>query len=163
MRNKGGMDMENVYTLENNVDITTSQQPPRYAGFWMRFWAYLLDLLVVGSIDRLIVYPLFRLFGLSADKATMFSPIAIVTAIVFYSYFVLMTKFFQQTIGKMVFGVKVVALNGEKLTWLTVIFREVVGKFIAKFILFIGFLFVVFSEKKQGLHDQIADTTVVHE
>ncbi|GGJ72720.1 putative RDD family membrane protein YckC [Anoxybacillus voinovskiensis] len=154
--------MENVYTLENNVDITPSQ-PPRYAGFWMRFWAYLLDLFVVGSIDRLVVYPVFRLLDLSVDKATMFSPIAIATAVVFYGYFVCMTKFFQQTVGKMVFGLKVVTMNDEPFTWFTVLFREVIGKFIAKFILFIGFLFVAFSEKKQGLHDQIADTTVIHE
>lgn len=93
----------------------------------------------------------------------MFSPIAIATAFVFYGYFVFMTKFFQQTVGKMVFGLKVVTMNDEPFTWVTVLFREVIGKFIAKFILFIGFLFVAFSEKKQGLHDQIADTTVIHE
>lgn len=153
---------ENVYALENNVDVATSH-PPRYAGFWMRFWAYLLDLLVIGSINRLIVYPLFRLLDISMDKTNMFSPMAIATAITFYVYFVFMTKYFHQTIGKMVFGLKVIAMNGKPLTWLTILFREVVGKFIAKFILFIGFLFVAFSEKKQGLHDRIADTIVIHE
>nr|WP_233414412.1 RDD family protein [Anoxybacillus caldiproteolyticus] len=135
----------------------------RYAGFWMRFWAYLLDLLVVGSINRLIVYPLFRFFDLSVDQTSMFAPITITTTVVFYAYFVLMTKYFQQTLGKMVFGLKVIDINHQSLTWSTVLFREVVGKFISKTILFIGFLFVAFSEKKKGLHDQIADTIVVHE
>ncbi|ANB55781.1 RDD family protein [Anoxybacillus sp. B7M1] len=135
----------------------------RYAGFWMRFWAYLFDLLIIGSINRLIVYPFFQWLHLSSEETSMFSPIAVATAVTFYAYFVLMTKYFQQTLGKMVFGLKVVNLNDRPLTWLTVLFREVVGKFISKFILFIGFLFVAFSKKKQGLHDQIADTTVIHE
>ncbi|MBB5324482.1 putative RDD family membrane protein YckC [Anoxybacillus tepidamans] len=152
----------NAYTYEDRTIVETVQ-PVRYAGFWMRFWAYLLDLLVVGSINRLIIHPIFRLFDLSMDETNMFSPIAVVTAVTFYLYFVLMTKCFQQTLGKMVFGLKVIDMNGRPLTWLTVLFREVIGKFISKFILLIGFLFVAFSEKKQGLHDQIADTTVIHE
>lgn len=151
----------NVYTEERTVIETAS--PFRYGGFWMRFWAYLLDLLVVASLNRLLVYPLFRLSDLSLEEKTLFSPIAVVTTVVFYTYFVIMTKYFQQTVGKMVFGLKVIDVNGRSLTWLTVLFREVIGKFISKFILFIGFLLVAFSKKKQGLHDQIADTTVVHE
>jgi uncharacterized RDD family membrane protein YckC len=135
----------------------------RYAGFWMRFWAYLLDLIVVGSLNRLLVFPLFHLLGISTERTNMFAPATIATTVVFYAYFVLMTKFFQQTLGKMMFGLKVVDESGQPLTWLTVLFREVIGKFIAKTILFIGFLFVAFSEKKKGMHDQFADTIVVHE
>ncbi|EPR29673.1 Proline-rich antigen, partial [Geobacillus sp. WSUCF1] len=69
----------------------------------------------------------------------MFAPATVAAAVVFYTYFVLMTKAFGQTLGKMVFGLKVVDERGEPLTWLTVLFREVVGKFIAKKLLFIGF------------------------
>ncbi|QPA33251.1 RDD family protein [Thermaerobacillus caldiproteolyticus] len=154
---------ENVYTATTEEVLPPTTVTNRYAGFWMRFWAYLLDLLVVGSINRLIVYPLFRFFDLSVDQTSMFAPITITTTVVFYAYFVLMTKYFQQTLGKMVFGLKVIDINHQSLTWSTVLFREVVGKFISKTILFIGFLFVAFSEKKKGLHDQIADTIVVHE
>lgn len=50
----------NAYTYEDRTIVETVQ-PVRYAGFWMRFWAYLLDLLVVGSINRLIIHPIFRL------------------------------------------------------------------------------------------------------
>jgi uncharacterized RDD family membrane protein YckC len=75
-----------------------------------------------------------------------------------------MTKYFKQTIGKMVFGLKVVdiELSGQ-LSWSTVIFREVIGKFISKTIFFIGFLVVAFSPKNQGIHDMFADTSVIME
>ena len=135
----------------------------QYAGFWMRFWAYLFDLLVIGSINGLVIKPSFRVLDLSLSDNRMFAAISIATAITFYLYFVLMTKLLQQTLGKMVFGLKVIDLDGKKLTWSTVIFREFVGKFISKTIVFVGFLIVAFMPKKQGLHDVFADTTVVHE
>lgn len=133
-----------------------------YAGFWMRFWAYLLDLVVIGSVQRLIVYPVFRALDLSIVEESIFSPITIATAAVFYAYFVLMTKFYRQTIGKMVFGMKVVALNGEKLSWGTVMFREWIGRFISATV-FILYVVVAFTKKKQGIHDLFADTTVIYE
>lgn len=134
-----------------------------YAGFWIRFWAYLLDLLVVSSINQLVIYPVFRYFDLSLIKENMFAPIAILTALTMYIYFVLMTKFFKQTIGKMVFGLKVVDIRDKPLTWTTVIVREVIGKFISKTIFFIGFLVVAFTSKNQGVHDLFSDTSVILE
>lgn len=141
------------YTLFSNA---------RFAGFWMRFWAYLLDLIVIGSIDRILINPIFRAIGLDLHSGNFFAPVTIATAITFYGYFVLMTKFFGQTLGKMVFGLRVIHLHGEKLTWSTVLFREWIGRFISTFIVIL-YLVVAFLPKKQGIHDLFADTTVVHE
>lgn len=133
-----------------------------YAGFWTRFWAYLLDLIVIGSINRMIINPVFRALDVSLIEDQIFSPMAIATAIVFYLYFVLMTKFFGQTLGKMVFGLKVVELDGKGLTWGTVLFREWIGRFISATIMIL-YVVVAFTKKKQGLHDLFADTTVIYE
>ncbi|KAB2334229.1 RDD family protein [Bacillus mesophilum] len=134
----------------------------RFAGFWMRFWAYLADIVVIGSIDRLLINPLFRLLDLPLYETGLFSMMTIATALTFYLYFVLMTKFFGQTLGKMIFGLKVVQLNGEKLSWNTVLFREWIGRFISGYIIVL-YVIVAFLPKKQGLHDLFVDTTVVHE
>lgn len=142
--------------------VLTNQIPIRFAGFWMRFWAYLFDLIVIASIDRIIINPIFRLLKISLTEFNMFAPISIATAITFYTYFVLMTRFFNQTLGKMVFGLKVVDLEGRKLTWGTILFREWIGRFISATIV-IGYVIVAFLPKKQGLHDLFTDTTVVHE
>jgi uncharacterized RDD family membrane protein YckC len=167
MLNKGSGKMTEEYLSvpveARNETYANVSSHVRYAGFWMRFWAYLLDLLVVASLNRLLIFPFFHLFDIPVDRTNMFAPATIATTLTFYAYFVLMTKFFQQTLGKMVFGLKVIDESGKPLTWTTVLFREVIGKFIAKTILFIGFLFVAFSEKKKGMHDQFADTLVIHE
>jgi uncharacterized RDD family membrane protein YckC len=133
----------------------------RYAGFWMRFWAYLLDLIVVGSIERLIINPIFRAIEIPLIEFNMFAPISIASAIIFYLYFVLMTKYFNQTIGKMVFGIKVIDLKNDKLTWGTILFREWIGRFISATVV-IGYIIVAFLPKKQGLHDLFTETSVIH-
>ncbi|WP_421380492.1 RDD family protein [Bacillus salacetis] len=131
-------------------------------GFWMRFWAYLLDLIVISSIGRLVVYPIFRALDLSLVKDDMFAPISILSAIIFYGYFVLMTKYLGQTLGKMAFGLKVIELDGKPLKWSTVLFRELIGRFISASIIIL-YIVVAFTNKKQGIHDLFADTTVVRE
>lgn len=155
---------------ERTVRHANVQQPPPYkesegfflAGFWLRVWAYLIDLIVIGSITRLIVKPVFKVLDISLVEGSMFAPISILSAIVFYGYFVLMTKFFSQTIGKMILGIKVIDLKGRRPTWGTVIFRELIGRFISSTI-FILYIVVAFTTNKQGIHDLFADTTVVQE
>ena len=133
----------------------------RYAGFWMRFWAYLLDLIIIGSIERLIVNPLFRVLEIPLVEFNMFAPVSIASAVIFYLYFVLMTKYFNQTLGKMVFGIKVIDLKNDNLTWGTILFREWIGRFISATVV-IGYIIVAFLPKKQGLHDLFTDTSVIH-
>lgn len=132
------------------------------AGFWVRFWAYLLDLLVIGGVTSILIKPLFALFGLETSDDVWYAPYAILSAIVFYGYFVLLTKFFGQTIGKMIFGIRVVSLKTDDLSWPTLIFREWIGRFISVTIWPLYWI-VGFTPLKQGLHDFFADTTVVHE
>ncbi|GHH97300.1 RDD family protein [Neobacillus kokaensis] len=133
----------------------------RYAGFWMRFWAYLLDLIVIGSIVRLLINPIFRMLDIPLSEFNIFAPISIASAVIFYLYFVLMTKYFNQTLGKMVFGLKVIDLKHDQLTWGTILFREWIGRFISATVI-LGYLIVAFLPKKQGLHDLFTDTTVIH-
>ncbi|MFT4414985.1 RDD family protein [Fredinandcohnia humi] len=159
------MDLTNEEVQVNQVEVYNNSQVPtrvRYSGFWMRFWAYLIDLLVIGSLYRILIYPAFRALDISLSKSEIFSAASITTSIVFYLYFILMTKYFQQTLGKMVFGLRVVSVNNKPLTWLTVIFREGIGRYISK-LLFIGYIIIAFLPKKQGIHDLFADTTVIHE
>ncbi|MFP5114533.1 RDD family protein [Bacillaceae bacterium C204] len=133
----------------------------RYAGFWMRFWAYLLDLVVVGSIVRILIKPVFRLLDIPLSESTIFAPLSIASAVIFYVYFVLMTKYLNQTLGKMVFGLKVVDLKSNQLSWGSILFREWIGRYISATVI-VGYIIVAFLPKKQGLHDLFTDTTVIH-
>ncbi|MGM7702334.1 RDD family protein [Pseudalkalibacillus sp. Hm43] len=152
-------------SMDQPVETSPAPAPPparKYAGFWMRFWAYLFDILVIGSLYRILIYPTFRWLDLPLTDGSMFSLKAILTAIIFYGYFLLMTRFFGQTLGKMILGIQVVTQDVDgKLAWSTLLFREVVGRFISK-VFFIGYIITAFTSEKKALHDIFADTRVVH-
>ncbi len=132
------------------------------AGFWVRFWAYLIDLLVVGGLTSILAKPAFALIGMETTGIPWYAPYAIVSGVIFYGYFVLMTKFLGQTVGKMIMGIRVISLKSDSLSIGTLLFREWIGRFISVTILPLYWI-VGFTPLKQGIHDFIADTTVVHE
>ncbi|MGN7388323.1 RDD family protein [Sporosarcina sp. SAFN-015] len=144
--------------------IRTERFRPKFAGFWTRFWAYIIDLLIVSSISGIFIKPIFRVFDIKISNPSflLFSPYKVTLLILFIAYFAFMTKIAGQTVGKMILGIKVVRQDGERLTWGTILFREVIGRFISK-LLTIPYLLVVFMPKKEALHDLFADTYVIHE
>ncbi|WP_243291032.1 RDD family protein [Bacillus sp. FJAT-47783] len=146
-----------------NVSTNNYVNPSyHYAGFWMRFWAYLLDLIVISSVIRLFINPIFHLLDLEKNTF-MFSGYSVISAMIFFSYFIFMTKFFGQTLGKMVFGLRVISLQSDRLSWMDVLFRELIGRYISKTIWGLLYLVVAFTKKKQGIHDLFVSTTVIHE
>ncbi|MCF3943917.1 RDD family protein [Oceanobacillus alkalisoli] len=151
---------------EDLVAYTASPtETRRYAGFWMRFWAYLADLVIVFSINGIVLSPLKFMNEGKPIEIGYWTVAGILSLLVLYLYFILMTKFYGQTIGKMIFGLKVIRKDLEPLQWSDIIFRELVGRFFYRF-LFIAqllYLVVAFDTKKQGIHDMLGDTWVVHE
>lgn len=134
----------------------------RTAGFWIRFWAFLIDTAVVAAITGILVNPIFLLFGWDLHATDWYAPITIISGVFYYSYFVLTTKIWQQTLGKMIFGLKVIPTAQEKLTWSTVLFRELVGRLICN-IMKVLYILVAFTPQNKGVHDYFADTVVIQE
>lgn len=148
------------YTLK--LPTTERHYTLKTAGFWVRFWAFLIDSLVISAVIGICINPIFYLMDWSLSDSVWYAPISIISAVIYYLYFVLMTKFLGQTLGKMVFGLRVVSLKSETLSWSDVIYREWIGRFISNFIMLL-YVFVAILPDNQGLHDYFADTKVVHE
>ena len=151
-----------IESVDTAVVVEPSMQL-KTAGFWMRFWAFAIDSLVISSIVGIAVQPLFAVMDWSVSDSVWYAPFTILSGLIFYAYFVLMTKFFKQTLGKMVFGIKVQKDNGEALDWMTVLFREGVGRFINGTMLNLPYLIVAFAPDNKSIADYFADTVVVHE
>jgi uncharacterized RDD family membrane protein YckC len=66
----------------------------------------------------------------------------------------------QATIGKLAVGIKVTDENGNRVTLLRASGRHF-AKIISAMILMIGFIMAGFTEKKQALHDMIANCLVI--
>ncbi|WP_245592906.1 RDD family protein [Carnobacterium funditum] len=133
-----------------------------YGGFWFRLFAYLIDLLVIESLNRLIVSSYF-IITKTPMRTEFFSLFSISQLGLFLLYFILITKLTNgQTIGKMIFGLRVVSFKEEKLSWLTVIIREGFGRFILKTVSIL-YLSILFTKRNQHVVDLLTDTSVVLE
>jgi uncharacterized RDD family membrane protein YckC len=121
-----------------------------YGGFLIRVLAAIIDGGILGIVQ-------FVLNQVIDD----FTAINLLNTLVAWLYFALLeSSSSQATLGKMVLGLKVTGLDGDRITFLRATGRYV-AKILSALILLIGFLMVAFTEKKQGLHDLIAGTLVV--
>lgn len=147
----------------------------KYAGFWIRVLANILDSFIMLPILFGIDVLLFKLLNpldmtyfeymLSPETASTpwnaYDTTTIIASMTIgILYFGLLTSKKQATLGKMVVGVKVIGQDGEAIS-----FGRAIGRYfsyILSSILYIGYIMVAFSEKKQGLHDKICKTYVVY-
>ncbi|MCE5033170.1 MULTISPECIES: RDD family protein [Staphylococcus] len=134
-----------------------------YAGFGIRFWSFIIDLLIIFGIQGLILKPIYHFTHIDELKLWIeyFSLGHILDAVVFYLYFVLLTKFFKQTIGKMICNIRVERIDRQSLTWADVLFREWIGRIISRVLFNLPYLVILFTNKHRGIHDIFADTVVI--
>ncbi|MGF1635327.1 MAG: RDD family protein [Phycisphaerae bacterium] len=137
---------------------------PRFGGFWLRFVAYILDVIVLGVGGLIYSIPLGTLAEEGEGTAAGAGYIAlsnVISIVVGWLYFALMESSTRQaTLGKMALGLKVTGYNLERIGFGQATGRYF-GKILSGIILFIGFIMVAFTEKKQGLHDKMASTYVI--
>lgn len=153
-------------TMNNDTVMTKAiQEDSCYAGFWMRFWAYLVDVFILFSINGLLLSPIKLLNEGVPYEISFWTLNGILAGVIYYLYFALMTKFFHQTIGKLIFGLQVASVEDKKLAWSDVFFREVLSRFIYNLFLILKVLYIIvaFTEDKRGLHDYLGKTYVVHQ
>ena len=133
-----------------------------YAGFWLRFFAYIIDLAIIAAVTAALLRPVFAMFSLPVGSASL-SLYGVSGLMMFLLYFILMTKFTNgQTLGKMIIGLRVISPDEDKISWKTIIFREGVCRYFLQAFPW-GVLYVVaaFTGKKQGIGDLLCDTYVV--
>ena len=53
--------------------------------------------------------------------------------------------------------------RNEKLSFVDVLYRETVGRFLCGISIWIGYIIVGVDKEKQGFHDMLCDTRVVYE
>ena len=156
------------------VGYPAAQAAVRYGGFWIRVVALIID----GILVRVVVHPVAAIFGLggltmgglglhglghgAALPLLIFGTgvLAVLTIAASWLYEALMlSSSYQATLGKMIFGMKVTDLSGNRLSFVHATGRHF-AKWLSGMVLGIGYIMVGFTERKQGLHDMIAGTLV---
>ena len=129
----------------------------QYAGFWIRFLAWLVDSVIFSVILFLVAAAgafLGKLGILVISVFCLLGPLL---------YWGLMQASVRQaTFGKALLGLKVTNTSGERISLMRSLSREL-AKYISAIPLMLGFLLAAFTGRKQALHDFVASTTVVRE
>ena len=132
-------------------------------GFWVRFFARMLDLAIEGVIGTCGFIASTNLFGDLASRPFFFDlPLGMCFWILFVLvYQTLMVKWTGATLGKMALRLNVVDLDtGGSLTWWQSFFRASFGKFLSDFTVVGNFL--VLGKDHRSLNDRLSDTCVVY-
>jgi uncharacterized RDD family membrane protein YckC len=148
----------NVKLNSDGKEIHTPSEiatDPAYAGFWVRFVAVLIDGIALQAVIWII--------RLITDTSLLHPPVwlTIVQYLLYWTYATVLTVIFGQTLGKMIFGIRVVRQNGKANSWGPILLRETVGKLVSGILLLIGYIIAAFDPNKRALHDHLAKTYVV--
>ena len=145
-----------------------TEQKLEYAGFWIRFVAYIIDYIVLGVVDTVLS---FAIIGssmgmvMSDDYAGLGGMLAVyylIVVVINLAYFVLLESSSRQaSLGKMAVGIKVGDELGQRISGLNALGRSL-SKLLSALILGIGYIMAAFDVRKQALHDKIANTVVYY-
>ena len=160
-------------TFSNFENNTKSVQ---YAGFWLRFVAWIIDIIILAIPDSIIKSLLgaseamknvfvtdgrtFHLELSNLDSRPLFSYFLFSTALTWLYYSLMESSPKQATLGKMVLKLKVTDMDGRRISFGRATGRHF-AKIISGLILLVGYMMAGWTEKKQALHDMIANTLVV--
>jgi uncharacterized RDD family membrane protein YckC len=136
-----------------------------YAGFWVRFLAFIIDGIVLAVISAALTPiwgPQVTVTGAGTDTGFAVNTTAnAIGTLVGLVYFIGFWAWRGQTVGMMPFNMQVVGVaDGKKIDVVRGLLRYV-GFIIAAIPLFIGLIWAAFDSRKQGWHDKIASTVVI--
>lgn len=129
----------------------------RYAGFWIRTGAYLIDFVILFA---LMIIPVMLVIMLTGDPN---SPLGtLVTIVVGICYFVIPVSGPKQaTWGKQMLGLKIIRTDGGQIGG-GLAFGRYLSYMLSSLPLLIGFFMIGWTNQKKGLHDMICSTRVIH-
>lgn len=142
----------------------------KYAGFWKRVAAHIIDNICLTGLGTgigfvLVIIPI--LLHVPEAILILLKLLFLLTSLVsaFCYFTVLESSEKQGTCGKQIMKLKVVNADGERITFLHAtgrLFSRLLTT-IANYILFSGVLIMLFTPRKQVLHDLITSTVVIEE
>lgn len=136
----------------------TMDTPP-YGGFWIRFAAHFIDGLIISLAAILLLMATVLATGIYDVKAAsgIINLMIVVMGQVYHAYF--LSSETMATPGKKMCGLYVTASDGQRLGFGHALGRNICAA-LSYLTLYIGFIMIGFTERKQALHDKLTGTLV---
>ena len=149
----------------------------RYAGFWIRFLARIIDGILLGVAGAVVRVPLTLLgigavgFSIPSDSSEIMAALPAILQLVILSttiqlamhvaYEVYFVSTRGATPGKIALGIKIVRADGSAVP-VDLAFGRYFAQWLSVFTFMIGYIIAGFDEEKRSLHDHICGTRVVY-
>jgi len=153
-------------------EIAALAEPSPRGGFWLRSMAFAVDHFIILFALMIFAVLGFLAAEIGAGGGRVMSiyqqgrivlpvlfPLAIILALCYFTFF---HGAWGQTIGKMIFGLRVVKTDSQPMTFSCALGRTL-GYFLSALPFFLGFLWVGFISSKRSWHDALAGTMVIRE
>ena len=133
----------------------------RYGGFWLRFWASMIDSLLLFIIITPILLHVYGFEFLAMGGFSKGPVDFILTWVLPCVAIILFWHYKAATPGKMAFNLLIVdSKTLQKPTTKQLIIRYL-GYYVSTLFFCLGFLWIAFDKRKQGWHDKMAGTVVI--
>ena len=150
----------------------------RYAGFWIRGAATIIDGLILAAIQVIPIFSVMFMFGMgeammaqgngsALSEGFTFLMVIVCIGMWFFILFlsVAYPTFFHgkygATFGKMALGIKVVSPTGGRISYMRA-FGRAFAIMLSGMIFYIGYIMAAFDREKRSLHDMMCDTRVIY-
>lgn len=129
-----------------------------YAGFWRRLAAYLIDTVVLGTVQLTLIALVATIAPHDLRAQANVVPVGIVLGWAYFS--LLESSPLQGTIGKLALGIRVTDRNGDPIDFRRASIRYW-AKVLSSLVLMLGWLMAAFTPERRALHDFLAGTLVL--
>jgi uncharacterized RDD family membrane protein YckC len=135
---------------------------PRYAGFWVRFWAMAIDTALLLAVVLPLLVWVYGLDYFLESSARMPRPVEfLISYIMPIVAMIIFWRYRAATPGKMLLGLRIVdARSGGKMSLGQCCLR-CVAYLASTLPACLGFLWIAWDARKQAWHDKLAGTVVV--
>lgn len=146
-------------TPEIRIDTGIAMPSVRLAGFFRRFFALFTDYLLLGILSNLISMSYHAGAGNSFRimRINLFFGVSSILALI---YFTVLIGESGQTLGKRLFGVRVIRTDGTSVSYGRALGRAL-GYYLSSLLFSMGFIWAAFDRRNQTWHDKLVDTLVI--
>ena len=124
-----------------------------------RFFAWIVDFIIISAISTLIIFTSFQLLGYELEDFIMNDGTYVPTSIIFFSYWTILEYKTGQTVGKKMFNLKITNIYGKKPNLREVIISSLGKSFILPIDVVLGWMLT--NEKRQRIFNKLGGTLVV--
>lgn len=151
-----------------------------YAGFISRLVAFIIDVIIISislvaiswflsvtatmlQFRTILGFSFKSIPGFLSFVDTLFGPSvgSILSFFFVLGYHVFFLILAGQTPGKALIGLRVVPLKGGKISWWQAVVRFM-AYFPSAILVWLGFIWILFDDRRQGWHDKLARTCVIY-